>query len=258
MTIMFQVDDLSQASPATVSRCGMVLLESAQLGHSCLIDSYKTDLEVLIEPKVVEKVIKMFHYIADLSLEFTRVNGKFPCAGNAPFLVNHIIRMIDCYMAAFRPKFADSEKIEIPGDIEDKLYNILIYTTIWGVGGCLDEFTRSKFDAFFKELINGDDVITKYNIDLGKDTKEKYPIVKIPNKLSDYDSLFDMYFDMEEMRWTHWDNTVTKYTIDKELTYLQLSIPTIDSIRMLHICETLMKNQKHVLLVGPTGTGKSV
>lgn len=28
MTIMFQVDDLSQASPATVSRCGMVLLES--------------------------------------------------------------------------------------------------------------------------------------------------------------------------------------------------------------------------------------
>ena len=32
MTIMFEGDDLPQASPATVSRCGMVLLESGQLG----------------------------------------------------------------------------------------------------------------------------------------------------------------------------------------------------------------------------------
>lgn len=40
MTMMFEVEDLSQASPATVSRCGMVLMEPSQLGHQVQITSY--------------------------------------------------------------------------------------------------------------------------------------------------------------------------------------------------------------------------
>ena len=37
-----------------------------------------------------------------------------------------------------------------------------------------------------------------------------------------------------------------------------LSIPTMDQIRMNHICKTLLHNGMHCLFVGPTGTGKSV
>lgn len=60
------------------------------------------------------------------------------------------------------------------------------------------------------------------------------------------------------MRWVNWMLTVDKYTIDKDNTFLQLNIPTIDTIRVQKISKTLLENGKHVLLVGFTGTGKSI
>ena len=40
MTMMFEVADLSQASPATVSRCGMVYLEPSILGLQPFVECY--------------------------------------------------------------------------------------------------------------------------------------------------------------------------------------------------------------------------
>mmetsp|Transcript_28831 Transcript_28831/g.20845 ORF Transcript_28831/g.20845 Transcript_28831/m.20845 type:complete len:145 (+) Transcript_28831:2766-3200(+) len=45
MRIMFEVEDLSYASPATVSRCGMVLLEPIHIGYNVLIVSYFNGLK---------------------------------------------------------------------------------------------------------------------------------------------------------------------------------------------------------------------
>ena len=54
MNIMMEVDDLSQASPATISRCGMVLLEPKQLGHNVLITSFCNMISGWIDKKICD------------------------------------------------------------------------------------------------------------------------------------------------------------------------------------------------------------
>lgn len=209
-----------------------------------------------MDEKLCDKLKVFYEYMADLAVEYARVNCVFPCPGTGAYTITHINRIVDCYMSPYRPNETDGEDAEIPKDIEDKLLNALVYGFIYGMGGCIDENTRSRFDAFFLDLINGEDTQQKYNIDLGKGVVIEP--MKVPHKLGEVKSVFDVYFDQEEMRWINWMSTVPKYVIDKELAYQQLAIPTMDSIRASNLAKMLLENGKHCLLVGPTGTGKSV
>ena len=44
MVMMFEVEDLSEASPATVSRCGMVYMEPESLGNELIINNFISNL----------------------------------------------------------------------------------------------------------------------------------------------------------------------------------------------------------------------
>ena len=91
-----------------------------------------------------------------------------------------MIKYIECYINVHKPK-NEEEVLEMPKDIEDKLYSALVYSAIWGIGGCLDENTRSRFDVFLQEVINGDNVIDKYELDFDK----HIDTLKIPAKIGD-------------------------------------------------------------------------
>ena len=52
--------------------------------------------------------------------------------------------------------------------------------------------------------------------------------------------------------------TQAVYEVPVGAPYAEVIVPTIDSIRTNSVLKQLLSNQKHTLLCGPTGTGKSI
>eukprot|EP00952_Eustigmatos_sp_NYUAD-ZCMA_P010059 41448-Eustigmatos_ZCMA.PRE.1 len=52
--------------------------------------------------------------------------------------------------------------------------------------------------------------------------------------------------------------TTDPYVIDPKLSFSEIVVPTMDSVRNTYLLHLLLMKQKHVLMVGNTGTGKSI
>ena len=83
--------------------------------------------------------------------------------------------------------------------------------------------------------------------------------MKIPNKVGgDCTSLFEIAFQKDSCSWIPWTKTVPAYVVPKDSGYTDVIVPNVDSIRVQYLLRQLLLQKKHVLLVGSTGTGKSI
>lgn len=70
--------------------------------------------------------------------------------------------------------------------------------------------------------------------------------------------VYDHTYDVKAKCWKSWFDTVREYVVDIKMSYNEIVVPTLDSIRMKYLTALLLTAGKHVLAPGPTGTGKSV
>ena len=71
-------------------------------------------------------------------------------------------------------------------------------------------------------------------------------------------SLYDYAYVLEANAWQPWMDLVPTQTLPDTLAYRDITVTTPDVVRYTYMINALVQAHHPVLLVGPTGTGKSV
>lgn len=165
--------------------------------------------------------------IVDPALNFAKKYGKFPMTISWNSTVETFLE----YFASFlEPYFEEDSKL--PKDIEDYIVNFIFFAVIWSVGAILEEIAKPKFHTFIMKMIKGDNVVEEYKYDLTYYKDGEYEPQTWNLKMGDVSNIYDSFYNVKQNTWIHWMQTVPSYTINKEMEYFELLIPTSDNVRM--------------------------
>ena len=113
--MIFEVEDLSVASPATVSRCGMIFMEPESLGLTPVLDSWITTLPSTFKPEFKDKIYKMVEKLALPSIPFVRKKCSELVTSTENNLLKTLFRLLD---ASFEPYVPQEGRKITPEDID--------------------------------------------------------------------------------------------------------------------------------------------
>eukprot|EP00615_Pteridomonas_danica_P016588 CAMPEP_0114385844 /NCGR_PEP_ID=MMETSP0102-20121206/6268_1 /TAXON_ID=38822 ORGANISM="Pteridomonas danica, Strain PT" /NCGR_SAMPLE_ID=MMETSP0102 /ASSEMBLY_ACC=CAM_ASM_000212 /LENGTH=3026 /DNA_ID=CAMNT_0001542557 /DNA_START=949 /DNA_END=10026 /DNA_ORIENTATION=- len=240
MTMMFEPEDLAVASPATVSRCGMIYMEPKSLGFDPLLLSWLATLpEKAFDEESKSILMNLFEIYVTGALGNLRRNLQEPLPSVDGGLVAGLMNIFE----SLTVEFVEKEGIEPPtkerlSGLKDHLSDIFIFSLIWSIMITSNDDGRKWWSSYLRMEMD------QHGTSCGlKDTQGR---------------IFDFMFDTSTWTWVGWRDTVDAYVLDPNLPYSEIIVPTKDSISYNFFLRTLVSNGKHVLMTGPTGTGKSV
>ena len=231
MHMMFEVQDLAVASPATVSRCGMVYMDPADLGWRPYVLTWLAKLPHWFAEAQKLYYLNLFDVYVDKGLAFVREN----CRENVKSSDFNLI----CTLCALSEALLTTEKtIEtLPADeLQTVLQLIFVFSYTWSLGGNLIEDTRGAFDEFERELFN--DMVG----------------IRLPPS----GMLIDYFVQTELKTFVSWEQIIPKFKYDPSVPYFDVIVPTIDTVRFSFLLEKFLTISRPVMFNGETGTGKSV
>jgi dynein heavy chain len=149
VSLLFEVEDLSQASPATVSRAGMIYLNVEDLGWQPMVTSWLNDPKgnKAGDAVLTDTLSKCFERFMGPCLEFRRRECKELVSTPPLQSVLGTCNMFDCIATA------DNKCSPAEGESYVLMIELnFLFSLVWSVGATIDEEGRKKFDLMLREL----------------------------------------------------------------------------------------------------------
>lgn len=127
------------------------------------------------------------------------------------------------------------------------------------MGGTLMSNYREWFDVLFRALLDNQfPEAVRRRFDIPSEIRDPKQPYLVPLPLAG--SVFDYKFIKEgKGKWKPWlDDLKDVPPIPRDIPVNQIIVPTVETVRYFRLFHYLVTHNKPVLLVGPTGTGKSV
>ncbi|KAI9189963.1 hypothetical protein H9P43_001396 [Blastocladiella emersonii ATCC 22665] len=225
MRLIFEIGDLKYATPATVSRAGILYVNPTDLGWSPYVQSWLEKREDAAEKSTL---MVLFERYVNPCLDVLR-SGKFKMASVEDFsMVQTLCSILEALLTPQNtPKGCDKEWFEI----------YFVFAAVWSFGGAL----------FLDQLID-------YRNEFSKWWNQEFKTVKFPPN----GTVFDYYVDAETKRFLPWTDRVPKFEFDPDVPLQSVLVHTPETTRVRYLLDLLADNGKPVLLVGTAGCGKTV
>lgn len=226
VSLLFETEDLAVASPATVSRCGIIYNDYKDLGWQPFVHSWLQQMSNTQQP-FASCYQRLFNELLDKIMRFKRQNCNEVIHTNEMNQVQSLCHLIQCLTNSKKPTVNLLED-----DIEILTKLIFYFSVIWTVGACVDDLGRSAVDNFIREL------------------EPTFPT---------QGTVYDYYIDMDQQRLVSWRNRLSSdKPYDEDTPFYKIIIPTIDTVKYNYLISTMLLSQRPVMINGPIGSGKTL
>ncbi|XP_047613271.1 dynein axonemal heavy chain 9 isoform X1 [Phacochoerus africanus] len=225
MRLLFEISHLRTATPATVSRAGILYINPADLGWSPPVSSWIDAREVQTERA---NLSILFDKYLPTCLDTLRTRFKRVIPIPEQSLVQMLCYLLECLLT----------EEDIPADCPKETYELyFVFAAIWAFGGAMVQ-----------------DQLVDHRAEFSKWWLTEFKTVKFPSQ----GTIFDYYIDPETKKFEPWSKLTPQFELDPEMPLQACLVHTSETIRVCYFLERLVARRRPVMLVGTAGTGKSV
>ncbi|XP_069482525.1 dynein axonemal heavy chain 6 [Ambystoma mexicanum] len=230
--MVFEVQDLKVASPATVSRCGMVYIDSEELKWMPYVETWMAGLAKNLNSDTKEYLLALFKRYVEDGLRF--VTKK--CTQAIPQVEISKVTTLCCLLESLLfGKGGPDMSMEQPR-LNSIVCQTFVFCYLWSLGGNLTENNWDIFDTFIRQQFEDN-------------TDAKLPVTG---------DLWSVYMDYDSKRLDPWERIIPSFKYSPEVPFFEMLVPTTDTVRFGYLMEKLLAVKHSVLFTGTTGVGKSV